>query len=223
MSRLEGLLARLRTFYGALPAPPADPFTLFVWEVLSVHSVPRKRDAALGALKRIRALTPDAMWRAPQKKLEESVTLAGPYLEQRMRALRTGVDLFRRSPRITAVIKGPAPAALKALKPFPQMGEGGAYRMLLFVGGHAVLPVDARVSRAAARLGYGEQHADFKKTARTIRIAVSAQLAETAAAYRFAYLYLSHHGAATCTEGDPHCSVCPLVEDCPEGKRRLSV
>ena len=60
--------------------------------MLSVHSTPRKRDAAFGALKRIRALTPDAMWRAPQKKLEESVALAGPYAEQRLRALRTGVD-----------------------------------------------------------------------------------------------------------------------------------
>lgn len=223
VSRFEGLLARLRKFYGALPTPPSDPFTLFVWEALSVHSVPRKRDAALGALKRIRALTPDAMWRAPQKKLEESVSLAGPYLEQRLRALRSGVDLFRRSPRISAVIKGPAPAALKALKPFPQMGEGGAYRMLLFAGGHGVLPVDARVSRTAARLGYGARHVDFKKTARTIRTAVSAELQQTPAAYKLAYLYLSHHGAATCTEADPHCMVCPLVEDCPEGQQRVSV
>ena len=59
---------------------------------MCVHSTPRKRDAALAALKRIRALTPDAMWRAPQKKLEDSVPLAGPYVEQRIKALRTGVD-----------------------------------------------------------------------------------------------------------------------------------
>src|SRR2546428_12319141 len=64
MSRLDGLLDALRKFYGALPKPPRDPFTLFVWEVLSMHSTPQKRDAALGALKRIPALTPDAMWRA---------------------------------------------------------------------------------------------------------------------------------------------------------------
>src|SRR6266849_1816227 len=104
MSRLERLIARLHKFYGALPSPPGDPFTLFVWEVLSVHSIPRKRDAALGALKRIRALTPDAMWRVPQKKLEESVALAGPYVENRLRALRAGVDLFRRAPRLPAII-----------------------------------------------------------------------------------------------------------------------
>ena len=38
MSRAEDLLVRLQQFYGALPMPPRDPFTLFVWEVLSVHS-----------------------------------------------------------------------------------------------------------------------------------------------------------------------------------------
>ena len=56
------------------------------------------------------------------------------------------------------------------------MGEGGAYRMLLFAAGHAVLPVDARVSRVARRLGYGDTGADFAKTARAIRSAVSAEL-----------------------------------------------
>jgi endonuclease-3 len=221
VSRFESLLAKLETFYGKLPAPPRDPFTIFVWEVLAVHSTPPKRDAAIGALKRIRALTPDAMWRAPQGKLEASVAKAGPYLEQRLRALRAGVDLFRRSPALPAVIKGPVPAALKALKPFPQMGEGGAYRMLLFAADHAVLPVDARVSRTAGRLGYGEQFADFKRTARGIRRALAVELPATPAAYRRAYLYLAHHGANTCTEADPHCGVCPLLSECPDGKKRL--
>ena len=104
MSRLETLIDALQSFYGVLPPPPRDPFALFVWEVLSFHSTPRKRDAAFVTLKRIRALTPDAMWRAPQAKLEASVGLAGPYREQRLRALRTGVDLFRRSPNLPAVI-----------------------------------------------------------------------------------------------------------------------
>ena len=116
------------------------------------------------------------MSRAPQKKLEESVTLAGPYAEQRLRALRTGVDRFRRSPDLPQVIRGPLPAARRSLKGLPQMGEGGAYRMLLFAADHPVLPVDAPVSRVARRLGYGQQHADFAKTARSVREAVSGEL-----------------------------------------------
>jgi endonuclease III len=220
VSRLEQLIGGLKAFYGALPAPPSDPFRLFVWEVLSVHSTSHKRDAALAALKRNRALTPDAMWKVAQKKLEDSLRLAGPYLEQRVNALRTGVDVFRRMPSLAKVIRGPLPAARKALKGMPQMGEGGAYRMLLFAADHPVMPVDARVGRVACRLGYGTKQPTFSKTARSVREAVAAELPATLEAYRRAYIYLDHHGAATCTETDPHCAVCPLLSDCAEGQRR---
>jgi endonuclease-3 len=201
--------------------PPRDPFAIFVWEVLSTHSTARKRQAALNGLKQIRALTPDTMWRAPQAKLEAAVGLAGPYVEQRLRALRTGVELFHRSPHLPAVIKGPVPAALKALKPLPQMGDGGAFRMLLFAGEHPVLPVDAALSRVARRLGYGDEGGDFRRTARSIRHALAAELPATSAMYGQGYLYLSHHGRSTCTETSPHCSICPLLGDCSHGQTRV--
>jgi endonuclease-3 len=216
------MLDALRKFYGTLPTPPRDPFTLVVWEVLSVHSTPRKRDAALTALKRMRALTPDAMWRAPQKKLEESVALAGPYGENRLRALRTGVDLFRRSPRLPAVIRGPLAAARRALKPLPQLGETGAHRMLLFAADHPILPVAGRVRGGGPRLGYGDASDDFRKQARSVQEALTRELPPSVDAFRRAFSYLSHHGAATCTERDPHCAVCPLLKDCPEGKKRIA-
>ena len=220
VTTVDSLIDRLQKFYGALPTPPRDPFTLFVWEVLSPHASPQKRDAALAALKRARALTPDAMWRAPQKTLESSVALAGPYREQRLKALKTGVDMFRRTPTLASTIRGPLVAARRALKGLPQMGEGGAYRMLLFAADQPVLPVDARVSRVARRLGYGELHADFAKTARSVREAIGARLSAEVKTYRRAFIYLQHHGAATCTEADPHCGVCPLLADCPDGRLR---
>jgi endonuclease-3 len=220
---VEALIDRLQRFYGALPPPPRDPFTLFVWEVLSTHSTPRKRDAALASLKRLRALTPDAMWRAPKKKVEESVALAGPYVEQRIEALRTGVDRFRRIAALPALIRGPLPAARRAIKGLPQMGEGGAYRMLLFAADHPVMPVDARVTRVVRRLGLvdlTDAHKDFARAARLVRESLMARLPAHTDAYRRAFLYLNHHGGTTCTEADPHCSVCPLLSDCPEGRKR---
>jgi endonuclease-3 len=223
VTTVDSLIDRLEKFYGALPSPPRDPFTLFVWEVLSPHAAPQRRDAALSALKKARALTPDAMWRAPQKTLESSVALAGPYPEQRLKALKTGVDIFRRTPTLAATLRGPIAPARRALKGLPQMGEGGAYRMLLFAADQPVLPVDARVSRVARRLGYGEPHADFAKTARSVREAVGAHLGADVKAYRRAFIYLHHHGAATCTEADPHCGVCPLLPDCPFGTSRVAV
>jgi endonuclease III len=213
-------VATLKAFYGPLPSPPRDPFTLFVWEVLSFHATPRKRDSALESLRRGRALTPDAVWRAPQKTLQEAVALAGPYVEQRLRALKGGVDVFRRAPTLAATIKGPLIGARRALRRLPQMAEGGAYRMLLFATDHPVLPVDASLSRVARRLGYGEAHALFPKTARSIRAAVARELTPAATSYRRAYIYLAHHGSATCTEADPHCRVCPLLSECPYGQKR---
>jgi endonuclease III len=215
-SRLETLVDRLQKFYGALPSPPSDPFTLFVWEIMSGHSTPRKRDAAMAALKKVPALTPDAMWRAPQKKLEEAVAKAGPYTDQRLLGLRKGIDHFRRAPDLAKTIRGPLKSAMKALKGLPQMGDAGGYRMLLFAADHPVLPVDARLSRAARRLGYGGgEHKSWSALARSIREAVAHDLPAETAAYRTAFLYLSHHGAATCTEADPHCGTCPLKHDCP--------
>jgi endonuclease III len=223
MSRLERIVDALRKFYGALPSPPRDPFALFVWEVLSAHTTPKKRDAAFGGLRRICALTPDAMSRAPQKKLEDCVALAGPYADQRLRALRTGVDRFRRTPTLSEVIRGPLAAARRSLKGLPQMDEGGAHRMLLFAADHPVMPVDLPVSRVGQRLGYGRRQSDLTKTRRSVREALVRDLAGNVDEFRRAFLYLSNHGAAACTERDPHCVVCPLLGDCPFGAARLQI
>ena len=91
----------------------------------------------------------------------------------------------------------------------------------LFAAGHPVLPVDARVSRTARRLGYGEGSDDFRRQARSVQHALAQELSPSADAFRRAFAYLSHHAAATCTEADPHCLVCPLRKDCPEGLRRV--
>src|SRR5262249_19056550 len=119
-------------------------------------------------------------------------------------------------------IRGPLPGARRAIKPLPQLGETGAHRMLLFAADHPILPVDARVSRVGRRLGYGEADAEFRKQSRSVQAALLQELPEAVDAYRRAFLYLSHHGASACTEADPHCPVCPLLDDCPEGGRRLN-
>jgi len=33
-SRVQKIVGKLKKFYGKLPSPPMDPFTLFVWEIL---------------------------------------------------------------------------------------------------------------------------------------------------------------------------------------------
>ncbi len=180
----------------------------------------------MGALRRIPALTPDSIWRAPRKRVEEAVRLAGAYFDQRMGALRTAVDLFRRDPRLHKALRGPLPRARRAVDRLPRSGgAAGCHRLLLFGGDHLVFPVDAGVQRVAERLGLSEVSASTdnpRRAVRSIRRAIAAHLPASPDAYRRAFIYLSHHSSATCTEADPHCAVCPLLLDCPEGRRRVS-
>jgi len=205
-SRLERLVAELKQFYGLLPAPPVDAFQMFVWEVLSHQSSPQQRNSAVALLKRNLSLTPDSMSKVAPKKLEESVKLTGSYVEQRLRALRAGVTTFQRHPDLPATIKGPIAEAQQALAMLPQMGDGGADRMLLYAGDHLLFPLEAGVGRVVGRLGYDD--------------APESELPETLDAYRRACTYLTHHAVATCTDTDPHCTVCPLRPDCPYGQDR---
>ena len=134
-------------------------------------------------------------------------------LESRLLALRKGIDHFRRAPNLAQSIRGPVKPALRALKGLAQMsGDGGAYRMLLFAADHPVLPVDARLSRVARRLGYGDREEYRRGRRRRARFArrYRATCRWTPTSTAALSLYLSHHGGATCTEAEPHCRVCPL-------------
>ena len=220
MLEIEETLERLHAFYGPLVPPPHDPFMMYVWEVLNFHSAPVKRDAAFAALRRIPALTPDSVWKSPAKKIEAAVLLAGPYLDERIRALRTGADLFRRHPDVSTRLSGTLLGARRALRALPQLGLAGAHRMLLFGASYPLIPADAHLTRVALRLGFGVPHPDVRRQIREVRRALDARVPRTVDARRRAVLYLSHHGHATCAEFDPHCHVCPLLSGCPYGQAR---
>ena len=193
---------RLERFYGSLPQPPDDPFALYVWEVLGVHTTSTRRDAALAALRRIPALTPDSLGRVARAKLEKAVALAGPYREERLRALAAGVDVFRRHRDLPARLRSDMHVAMKALSLFPHLSGVSGQWLLLFGGRHPILPDDVHLRRVVSRLG-------------TDADAAVREIGEVLTALQRAALYLSHHGRVTCTESDPLCRVCPLRADCP--------
>lgn len=212
------LVASLERFYGPLPAPPADPFRCFVWEALGTQTTPVRRDMAYAALRRIPALTPDAMFRAPRAKVAGAVALAGPYQEQRISALLAGVAQFRRRPDLPSVIQGRLRDARRAIEALPRLADASVGRLLLFAGNHAVMPVDHDIVRLCVRLGRdSETDRATAAMARGVRQAIQRALPPDVDLFRRTSLYLSHHAVQTCTD-DPHCIVCPLSEHCPSAK-----
>lgn len=202
MKVFPDLMERLERFYGPLPQPPEDPFALYVWEVLGVHTTRTRRDAAMIALRRVPALTPDSMGRAPRAKVEGAVALAGPYREERLRALGAGVDVFRRHRDLPEKLRGDAASAREALAMLPHLTTVSGQWLLLFAGRHPLLPDDPDVQRVLGRL-----RAPRDETAR--------ELGGVLTAVQRATLYLAHHGRATCLESVPMCHICPLRSECP--------
>jgi endonuclease III len=207
--RVPRLLERLERFYGPLPQPPSDPFALYVWEVMSLHTTSPRRDAAMNALRRIPALTPDAIGRVSRAKLEAAVALAGPYREERIRALLTGVDVFRRNRDLPERLRAELELARDALKLLPHLTSVSGQWMLLLAGGHPRLPEDPDIVRVLLRLGTDIATAED-------------ELGAVVSALQRGGMYLAHHGRATCVEADPHCHICPLRPECPHGTEAAS-
>jgi endonuclease III len=203
------LLEKLERFYGPLAQPPSDPFALYVWEVMSLHTTGPRRDAAMNSLRRIPALTPDSMGRVARAKLEAAVALAGPYRDERIRALLAGTDVFRRNRDLPDRLRAEWICANEALKLLPHLTSVSGQWMLLLAGGHARLPQDPHIMRVLLRLGGDISTAEE-------------EFGAVLSALQRAGVYLSHHGRATCVDADPLCHICPLRVECPRGNGAAS-
>jgi endonuclease III len=196
------LTDRLERFYGPLPLPPEDPFALYVWEVLGIRTTATRRDAAMNALRRIPALTPDSMGKVARATLEKAIALAGPYREERLRALTSGVEVFKRNRDLPKALRSDIAAARDALALLPHLSAISGQWLLLFAGRHPLFPDDPDLRRVLTRL-----QSDVG--------AATEQFGGVLTAMQRATLYLAHHGRLTCFEADPLCHICPLRSECP--------
>ena len=219
---MADLIGRLAQFYGPLPLPPADPFAFYVWEVLGTLTTAGRRDTALEALRRVPALTPDSLKKVGRGRLLAIVRQCGPFVDERLAALDAGIDIFRRQQRFVQRLRGPLRHAWLASRDLPHLGHAGALRLLLFTGDSQVVPVDAGMARIATRLGIAQRWPNVRRLTRDVRRALDLALPRGLSGRRRAVLYLQHHAEHTCVGSSPHCGVCPLVDECAEGRRRTA-
>lgn len=223
----------LREFYGLLPQPPADPFQFFLWEILSGEAFPARRDLAWQALRRLPALTPDAVFRSKPKDLLEAVGMAGPNREERVERMRATTGEFKRhrdefeDDVLRSVGLHRAARTIRRLSHLPRAVLD---RALLFAGNYPVLPMDDPAARVVARLGGtalpirdGAEGFTLKRQRfsreltqqrRRARQSLAAALPKELEVYKTTVVYLRHHAQNTCTAVAPHCTVCPLAPVC---------
>lgn len=210
-------LDALATFYGPLAAPPRDLFAFFVWEVISARTLPARRDIAWQALKRLPALTPDAMFRTSKEDLKAAIEGLGGF-DERLEALRSGSGHFKRHRELPDRVAGPLPGAVRALRDVPHLTPSAQLRALLVAGGHAIAAADDGVSRVVARL-HGRPGPPGAASRRFARHTLTAALGRDRETLGHALVLLGHHAARACVEHTPHCGVCPLREGCAWARR----
>jgi endonuclease III len=209
---MDGVLTALAAFYGPLAAPPADLFQFFVWEVVSARALPARRDIAWQALRRLPALTPDAMFRAPKDDLKSALDGLGGF-EDRLEALRAGSGHFRRHRELPRIVAGPLLAATRALRDVPHLTASSQVRALFFAGGHDLAAADDQVARVVGRLN-GLTVTAGPVRRRQARQRLAAAFGHAREPLTPALVLLGHHAAQACLEHAPHCTVCPLRIDC---------
>ena len=214
---MERVVAALRAFYGPLAPPPRELFAFFVWDVVSARALPARRDVAWQALKRLPALTPDAMFRASKDDLEHALSGVGA-VEPRIEALKNGSGHFRRHRDLATLVGGPLPGAVRALADVPHLSAAARTHALLVVGGHRLAPVDAAVARVLGRL-HGAGDGPTARIRREARQRLFGACHGDREAMAEAVVALAHHGAHACAEHTPHCAVCPLTAECRYAQR----
>lgn len=228
---MGGIETALGEFYGVLHRPPSTLFQFFVWEILSERAVPARRDLAWAALRRIPALTPDSLFRAPSRELGEAVALTGQPREETIDRLKATAEAFRRHREALALDEHrdlSLRTAWRRLAVLVHIDPRVRRRALLFALHAAVLPVDEEVSRVVQRLTQRVEaspstraslQATGSMSARAAaRRWLSAQLPRDLEPYQHAVLYLRHHAQHTCLAVGPHCHVCPLGTVCETGR-----
>jgi endonuclease III len=212
------LMARLQKHYGAPELPPArGAFELVLWEN-ACYLLPDNRRAAVFEGLRVQVgLTPDAILRAPQEVLLPLATLGGMRPETRVFRWQEIARITNQqfSGDLEQILNLPYAEAKKALKQFPNIGDPGAGKILLFCGMAQGLPLESAGLRVLTRVGYGRVHLkNYGAMYKSVQEAIAPELPKSAAALLKAHVLLREHGKTLCRDKTPACFECPLETLC---------
>jgi endonuclease-3 len=209
--------ARLKRRYGEPNLPPANgPFELVLWENACYLLPDARRAAVFEGLRRRVGLSADAIRKADRSILLELAGMGGMRPETRVfRWLEIArITLTQFDGDLDRILQEPYAKAKKALHQFPNIGEPGAEKILLFCGMAEGLPLESNGCRVLTRIGFGREQEHYGATYRSIQDALDGQLPRDAASLTRAHLLLRQHGKETCKTTGPNCGACCAIDLC---------
>lgn len=223
-TRLTEIVTLLRRQHGAAQIPPAKgPFELVLWENACYLLPDERRREVFEGLRAQVGLTPDAILSADRDVLLRWATRGG---------MRPTVRVFRwlEAARIcseqfdgdlSGILALPYDKAKKALKQFPNIGDPGAEKILMFCGAAPGLPLEWNGLRVLTRVGYGRENVkNYGRTYKSVQDAIAGELPKGAKKLSEAHLLLRQHGKEICRNNAPRCADCSISALCAWAAKR---
>ena len=149
-----------------------------MWEN-ACYLLPDERRAAVfqGLQKQVR-LTPKAILKADPDILLALATMGG--MRPKVRVFRwqeiARITLSQFDNDLDQILKLPYAQAKKALKQFPNIGDPGAEKILMFCGAAPGLPLEWNGLRVLTRAGYGRWQKSYAATYKSVQTALKGKL-----------------------------------------------
>ena len=164
---IREVVDRIEARYGAPTRPRVtDPFEQIVWETVCYLVDDEKRAAAFEDLRARVGLTPERIAAAPMSLLEDVACGVRPHDRANRLKEVARMALEEHDGDLSRVLSLPAPAALKALRRFPGIGEPGAEKILLFAESYATLALDSNGLRVLLRIGVAAEQKSYRASYR---------------------------------------------------------
>jgi endonuclease III len=224
---IKKLVAALAKHYGAPKLPPAKgPFELILWENACYLLPDERRAEVFAGLRKRVGLSPKAILAAKKDTLLELATMGGMRPEVRVfrwtEIARITRDQF--AGNLNKILELPYAQAKKALKQFPNIGDPGAEKILMFCGLGEGLPLEWNGLRVLTRMGYGREHVkNYSATYRSVQEELKPELPRRPDFLARAHLLLRQHGKEICRNNAPLCHSCPVSSHCPYPMKRMKV
>src|SRR5579864_746810 len=205
MPDFKKLVARLKRHYGESSVPPArGPFELVLWENACYLLSDERRAAVFEGLREQVGLTAAAILKAPRDALLALAKMGGMRPETRVFRWReiARITMTEFGGNLNSILEQPYDKAKKALKKFPNIGDPGAEKILLFSsvkiarnasgrdgllplasasgaargGAFEGLPLESNGLRVLTRVGFGRSLKSYGASYRSVQEALCDQL-----------------------------------------------
>jgi endonuclease III len=226
MQEFKKLIAKLKKHYGAPTMPAAKgPFELVMWENACYLLPDDRRAAVFEGLRKQIGLNAKAIFKADADVLLGLATMGG--MRPKVRVFRwqeiARITLSQFDGHLDQILKLPYAQAKKALKQFPNIGDPGAEKILMFCGASPGMPLEWNGLRVLTRVGYGRWQKNYGAAYRSVQEALKPELPRKAEAIAQAHLLLRQHGKEICRDKSPQCYECPVKELCAYPAKQLKM